>query len=1355
MKKGKNFLIWIICLIFALFLIGKVLAGNSGTNSFTNLTIWDDTDSANSFSDTQTFFYSNYTNATSAVPLSDCSCIIRFQNHTLDYGPFQSMAYNDTSELFSYNQTFSYKGTYLYQVNCSNFTRLLILLEDNFTISNTAPSISVDQGGSYIDIDGNKLNNDYLGCAEDTLCAYNFSTNVTEININDVLTYGYAAANTTLLNFTLNSSTSILEINVTRDENAGDKEIELTVKDTESSTQSGILRVNVSAVNDAPIFQTLENWTFNVSDIFEKTVNITDEEGNVPYVLGITFLECSLAEWSTRADCDLFNSSNYNFNSTSGVLNWSFTPSRNDVGSYIINFSARDNNTLGNKTGSQVVNFTVLNVNTGPNFNYTCNDSRAGVEDSEFTCWINVTDTDETHNLTFTANYSWFKFNDSGTNTLTVNVNQSTNYEASVMINFTPEDPQVGNWSINISVTDTGGLTGPIRKVSDYPIFFMDNVEDNVTLGNISDKIIYENLTFYVNATDDDLLVPDKNEKNEVLTFRSNTSWVQASSYNSAANYTAARIIIDYATGLSLYGPGTYKILINVTDEIGDFDESFFNVSIGNDNRPQWNESMDSEIILFDKNETYLNFSQNVTDQDNDDLTFSYVSSNSFPSLSISSLGIMNITPINQDVGFHNVTINASDGMLDSLKSFNFTVYNVNDLPYLMSFDSGDLINASLESELNVNCTEDNVTSIWLWVQDDDFRIPDAQKVFYNESHTINLTIQGPNPGLFEFYPDPGFITQNLSKYTAYFTPRKADLGRYNITINVTDRSNASYVMRFNLTVGPVEHGPELINLTNQSSSINSAFYYRINATDIEDGNSTDAGNRNFTFSYAFNTLSNIFNQSTFNSTTGEINITFNSTQSGAYHINITVNDSTNLQDSGDLWIYVYGPPSINYPNSSYEFELNENSPSNLTFRANDSIGGNLSYLIYISNLNGTNILRYNLTSYGNNTNISWLFTPNFTDETYGENINLTMVTYPENFSYINSSRVWNLSINHSNAPIEFFNYIDNRENLVYNTEYMLDLEDYFSDIDYSDTNYNQTVNFTIWSNATLHYISWSLSNWTLTFSSSIAISERVTINASDMEGGTELTNVTSNEFEITFIAPETTVVPTSGGGGGGSSTTPLALKIVFPSQIDAYKKDRIEVPISLENNGKTNLYDINLTSFFSKDNKSREDIKMSFSQPKFDSLMVGEKKNTTLTIDVDTEEVGLYEILINASVDTPDYSDWGLLQLTVKEANKTDILEKLLFTEEFIAENPECIEIKEIVNEAWNFYSKGAYEDAMSKAREAIDSCRYAISQPAIPREKETFREKLYKYLSWASLVLLVIVILYYTYNRIRIKRK
>jgi len=1357
----KEKLILAILIIFLLLLAGKAAGLSSNSSGNFNLTAWDDTDNTTKRSGWNNIFYGNFTNASSGGTISDGNCSIRFQNYTSDYGNWAVMTYNPATGNFLYNTSFNYKGTYLFNANCSNASSS-IEVEDNFTISNYAPEIMTEQGGYYIDIDGTIQNHDSWPCIEDTPCYYNFTANVTEYDINDVLTYSYGLENTTLTNYTLNES-GILLINVTHSNNTGNgKKIELKVKDNDPNSiwKTALLDVNIQEVNDAPYFIGLENWTFNMTEPATRTVNIGDEENNTEFKLNITFISCGTAEWSDRnsTNCILFTNSSYTFYPVAGIFILNFTSSRNDVGSYIVNFSVTDNSTLGNKTTSEIINISVMNVNEAPIFTYVCNNERNATEDSEFTCWIRARDIDEFNNLTFSANYSWFTFNGTGTNFTTQPCNGSTDYNASALVNFTARDLAVGNWSINISVKDIGTGYGAPKANSTIINFLVNNLEDSVSLKAINNYTIYENFTFYINATDDDLLVPDHSIKNEVLTFASNTSWISVSSYYSSSNYTMAKVVVNYNLALSTYGGGNHTVKINVSDTGNNFDEKTFIIGIGNDAPVQWDPLMSDTFIIYEGNNSYLNFSENVSDAENDPITFSYTSSSTFSSFSLSSIGIINFTPIDQDVGFHNVTINASDGMLKSLKSFNFTVYNVNDPPYIQPLNETYIINASL-SPGHITCTEDNYTYIKIVIEDEDFRIPTGQKSFYNESHILNMTIQGVNTTLFSFSDETIFFSTdiNFSFYEAYFTPKKTDVGQYNITINITDRSNSTYILSFNLTVTSINHDPVLMNLTNASTTINSHFYYRINATDVEDGDSTQSENNNFTFSYAFNVGNDIFNQTTFNPTTGEINLTLNSSQGGSYHINITVNDSTNFQDTDNFWIYVYDIPNINYPPLSYEYTLYENVESNLTFNLNDSVEDNLTYKFYIESSNSTNILRYNLSYYGNGTNLTWIFTPNFTDETYGAKINLTLIAYPLNFTELNTSGTWNLTINHTNAPIIFYDNIDDDE-ATYGETYSINLSHHFSDIDSSDFHYNQSINFTIWSNVSPSSISWNVSSdWILNLFSAVATTELLTVNASDLQEGFKLTNVTGNGFQIKFIPPDVEVqqIPSTGGGGGGSSTTPVALKIIFPDNVDVFKKDRIEVPLTLENTGSTSLYKINLTAIFRKNNETRGDVKLKFSQYYFDSLLVKEKKNTTLTIDVNTEDTGTYEIIINATAETPRYSDWGIIHLNVKESNKSEVMEKLLFTEEFIAENPECIEIQEIVNEAWAFYYKGEHENALSKAREAIDSCRYAISQPAIPREEENVKERLYQYLSFTSLILFILLILYYLYNRFRMKTR
>ena len=768
--------------------------------------------------------------------------------------------------------------------------------------------------------------------------------------------------------------------------------------------------------------------------------------------------------------------------------------------------------------------------------------------------------------------------------------------------------------------------------------------------------------------------------------------------------------------------------------------------------------------------------SQNVTDAEGDVLTFSYTNDTAFPSLNITTAGIVNFTPIDGDVGTHIVSITVSDGYLTNTTSFNFTIYNINDSPLVKPLDatnsspsgSGAITNAS-----NVNVTEDNYTTLTLWIEDDDLRIPSVQKGYYNESFTLNVTISGPNSSLFSFTRDSSWWPQpesapaapNRTKYDAVFTPRKASVGNYTITINATDLSNASYLFTFYMNISGIEHSPNLSALSNQTSAVNRSFYYDINVTDTENGNDTSGVNTNFTFSYLFlNDGNNVsfLNSTNFNSTTGVINITFNSTQDGKYHINLTVNDSTNRAHTGDFWVFVYGLPTIISPSSGYVFNLSENTTSIFNFSVNHSVLDNLTYLFYtdfvicpyLSNLScnyTSKVLRNSTNYYGNGTSYNLSFASNFTDETYGLLKNLTLVVYPnssslENASLLNTTGVFKLNISYTNYPITWIASIPDQGPVTHDNDITLDLNTYFRDYDHSDSYYAQSTTWTKTSNDSAITASVS-SSWILTLGSASAVAELMNLTGND-----GAYSATSDSFLVRFTEPTTSTSP-SPSGGGGTTEVPVSLKILLPDPVSAFQKDRIELPITLFNNGQKELQEITLNATIARNGTVFKDIKISLTQNYFPKLAVGEKKNISLIAEINTTQVGLYEITITANVKNPKYNDWGKLYLTIKEG--VDVEEKILFTEEFIVSNPECVELRELVNEAKRLYSQGDKEEAVKKSEEALDACKNAIAQAQKPKIRQLIENKIYRYLAFATVAAFLLGVGYYSYKRMRLRKK
>ncbi|MFH1787379.1 MAG: hypothetical protein ABH811_01150 [archaeon] len=1175
----------------------------------------------------------------------------------------------------------------------------------------------------------------------------------------------------------LNPLTGNLSINVTHDNQSGFFIIPIqatNLTDSEASVTNFEFIINTT--NDAPSFSNIDReYNLTRGTNFLDYINATDEEEMYALFFNASFYtNCSLAIWSTRGNCSLFDLTN--ISNTSAILN--YTPTKNDVGVYWANISVRD---WGNQypcphvycdNASYKVNKTtyehvvMFNVFDSLSINASDCENKIFQENQSGACQINITTKLGSDSVNITSNGSLRNYAASVSNTTwfyAENFTDATNYLIQVFVNVTPQKTEIGNWTINFTAHDITFSESISELIYVWVNRTLNDVPDLIDISNLNTSIGLQtkiNLTVY----DDDLLIPDKSEGyNETITFdveilnQSDLSQeLSLSGFDveilnmpvSGTNRTEARILFTPSTDEI----GNYTINITINDSDGSIDSDLFNFSILSNNYPIWNQTEYLFNLIVNSsfanttNFGPINLTNGYVDDIGDVLTFTNGSS-AMPRFNLSSIGMISFTPYKQDVGSWNFTITATDSLgLQNTTIFRFNITNVNSNPVIESPLS--VTNASVDANSNIDAQEDNYTIITLWIQDEDFKISSAKKDYYNESFTVNLTIEGNNTNLFYLVIDSSFPTEgnNRSKYSATFIPNRTDVGEYNITINVTDESGSLEVIEFNLTITGVNDKPYLTDLINQTAAVNRSFYYDINASDEEDGADSQG---DLLFTYSFLSGIDFLNTTTFNSTSGEINLTFNSSQSGKYQINITVNDTSDSKDSQIFWIYVYGVPNITYPSSEETFNLQENITSNLTFRGNHSVQDNLTYEFYLNNF-----LKYNITYYGNDTNLTWEFTPNFTEETDGEFQNLTLVVYStnsnlENITDLNYTLNWDVNITHSNAPVVFRSYIGDKQ-ATYDQGIEINLSSYFSDVDNSDVDYNQSLSFTVVSDSNPSSISSSLSDWTLTLSSSSTTTEILNITVNDSS-----TNVTSNNFEVEFTAPSSSVTTTSsvGGGGGGGSTTFVSLKIIMPDPVSAYQKDKIVLPLTLYNNGKTTLSGISLTNSIAKNGILKDDISVSFDKSFIASLRSEQREDVIMTIETNTEENGTFEITINADVSSPSYSDWGKLYLTIKEGNTT-FLEKLIFAQEFLQENPECIELEELLDEARAFFEEGDFINSVLKIQESIDGCKNAISQQARAKIKYPTEDKLYRYLLLSTIGVFFIGLGYYSYKRMKLKR-
>jgi len=634
-----------------------------------------------------------------------------------------------------------------------------------------------------------------------------------------------------------NSTSGVLKLNSTNNNETGNFTLNVFAQGDQTGT-SAKFNFIINATNDAPNFTSsgiVSNYTFNSNESLQDFIlTASDEENHFPLIFNITFESNNCTHgagtgYSDNSDCDL---SVFGLNvtyPTNETANIGFAPNSSYVGTYWANISVMDaaenyncphdycdatyNTTNLTTYYSQLVKFTVSSSLSIDVSNCT---GQILTEDTQFNCTINVTTIGETDELNISS-LAFFK-NDSDSSSpnnpnwfYSDNASNATNFALEIPISVTPTKNEVGNWTINFTIDD--GVSPKTEQITLYVNF----TEFNVTLDVISDlngsNAIYENYTFQVNATDDDLLIRDDSVKVESLTFASNTTWVNIIPISgSFVNYRTLNVTIDHATAL-LSGEGNYTVLINVTDSVGNTDNKTFVVEILNDTAPNWTTSLTYPVSLNLTEDTSFgyNVSMNVSDVDvGDSITFYYENiSAEFCSLNSSTFnstsGIINFTPVDCDVGYHNVTIIASDGKLNSSKQFNFTIENIADVPSVYSL-TGD--NATGQSVLVENFTfviqEDNIVNFTLIVDDFDFLIPSGQRAsFYNESLTISVNTtnsSNSNVDLFNFsFAEFGNPSTQSASYNATFTPAGAQVDNYTIVINITDNSNSSTNITFYL----------------------------------------------------------------------------------------------------------------------------------------------------------------------------------------------------------------------------------------------------------------------------------------------------------------------------------------------------------------------------------------------------------------------------------------------------------------------------------------------------------------------------------------------------------------------------
>jgi len=1283
-------------------------------------------------------FFANYTNLTSGEPIngSNIECNASF-NVSGGWTLPANMWFNSSSKLYEYNRTFASRGFYYWNATCYGSLQGFDNLNatDNITVTNTP-------AGIYVPLLSKT-------CYEDTICNYNFSSDCYDIDTADAnnLTYGYKAG-TEFPGFSMNTANGNVTVNIMNDTACGDFYVTMVDKDSTGWGSTADKEFIVNAVNDKPVLTNIQSSSYqNLS--FYNDVNANDEETpSGPFYFNITFLACYRpfsSQHTNVTDC----SGLFAMNQSNGVINRTAIFANSEVGNYTVNFTVTDpgdNLTgtsippyiwLANGTGSMTINFSVIDINDRPIIEAISN--QLWVQNETRTLVIDASDIDNGtivfnvttlyRNLSEYYNASLFPI----VTNQTIYLDNGTSL-ANATMNFSPvTNGHVGNYTLNISAYDD-------RENGSYSIlvnFTVLNINDPPALNFSCRNYSVEGVEYYCNVgqntTDPDNFpsyVPYTDAVNGTITFHINFTYCNKTFNPGDTNCSIFGInetsgVINYTNPLR-NDSGNYTLNVSVIDG-GNLTSSYaFNFTVIADYKPNITTYVPSQTSSQDQNFSLV---VNATDLDNatDTLAFrtetyysngTLLNSTKFPITTNlgywppgPATGVMNYTPLNNShVGNYTVKIIVNDtwGREDSIL-VNFTIYNINDPPVI----NFSCLNYSYE-DTQYSCNVGQNTT------DPDYQTP------YGENLTYNMTFLSGNP-LFSINSTGGIINftaanDSWANNTLNFT--------YVLNLTVTDSNGSVDSNILNITIYAVNDAPAF-NFTNTSIGANSTYFENVSYEMTDEENNIPFF-FNLTFINCSKTNTSDTNCSIFavNQTTGIITFFAPEKDEGNYTINVTVRDSGNAIEPYNATRSKLVSFRITHLNHAPVVHISGVIPSN-NFNENDTV----IFAITVSDPDGDTLhcgWFRNLTMIASIDNCqdqnSWTYTPSF------EESGQWTMRLEATDSHLTSYDEWNVSIANTDRPPEMMYPVQNQSWNMNTVNKNIILSYNFHDPDNENNVTNDDNNLTIsyihpdhiavliddqTGNVTIPPGNWSgKATVTLTPQTDWYGVENITFFVNDSQYQVASNTITLN---VSYTETQTqTIVQQVGGGGGGAGaatgTKIASLTITVSPMRNVQSYNTTSANVTLKNTGDVALNGIHIDPYV----RETDEMSATLSGRYIGQLAKGESINTTLTITTYKLTKDSYEVKLTGSVTEPKFNQSTTIYIR-PIFNETKLEEKIQLAKDLFQDNPECIDLMELIIQAEKALGINNLEKATTLTQEALDNCRDIISYANLTKRKVT----------------------------------
>lgn len=574
------------------------------------------------------------------------------------------------------------------------------------------------------------------------------------------------------------------------------------------------------------------------------------------------------------------------------------------------------------------------------------------------------------------------------------------------------------------------------------------------------------------------------------------------------------------------------------------------------------------------------------------------------------------------------------------------------------------------------------------------------------------------------FYDDTALfdiLTDASYKGIINFTPTPAQVGTYQINITLCDNSTiapniscTSQVVSFFISDN---NPPNITRLPGLIAKEGFEYFDFMNATDL-DGDLIN-------FSATITPL--VANSSLFTvePTTGYINFTpLNDSYVGSFSVNFIATDTKNskmilvrtfvVQDVND-------PPNITSINPNItDLIIPENTTVIFNFTATDPdaddtiLFNRWIFDNYINTSLNKNTLNFtpsfdeaNQTSNKTKVLIILVFDNNITDIS---GVFVGDGPLSPNYKDWNSSsdyRTWNITITNTNRPPIQTALVPNQTWAQGSINQNLDLDDYFSDPDQDTLFYN----FSFITNTTEINVSIDNQSHTVTL---IPQTNFVGSALIEFYGSDTQLQAISNQVNLTVYAanvttppppvPQPVPVPVS----SSTETKIASLSVSVPSLLTAKPDTTIIERVILKNTGEV---DLNLISLTTKTSSSQ--ISATYQVPSVRILTPG--RSTEINLVVSTGPVlteSSYEIILFANASNPRLSESNILYIASVPTNLTKLEVEILFAIDLFEKNSECLELKELINQAKQKQQEGNSDRAEQIIQQAVDSCTSILKQ-------------------------------------------